>query len=75
VRLAVVGCGYVGLVTGCCLADVGHNVVATDIDTGRIDTLKAGRLPIHEPGLDSIMERARNAGRLHFTQDLSLIHI
>jgi len=69
VRLAVIGCGYVGLVTGCCLADVGHDVVATDIDTGRIETLQAGRLPIHEPGLDSIMERARNAGRLRFTAD------
>jgi UDPglucose 6-dehydrogenase len=69
VRLAVIGCGYVGLVTGCCLGDAGHDVVATDIDTGRIETLKAGQLPIHEPGLDSVMERARNAGRLRFTSE------
>jgi UDPglucose 6-dehydrogenase len=69
VRLAVIGCGYVGLVTGSCLAQAGHDVVATDIDTGRIETLKDGRLPIHEPGLDSVMERARTAGRLRFTSD------
>ena len=68
-RLAVIGCGYVGLVTGSCLAQAGHDVVATDIDTGRIETLQAGRLPIHEPGLDRVMEKARSAGRLRFTTD------
>ncbi len=68
-RLAVIGCGYVGLVTGSCLAEAGHDVVATDIDAGRIATLQAGRLPIHEPGLDVVMESARRAGRLRFTVD------
>ena len=68
-RLAVIGCGYVGLVTGCCLAETGHDVVATDNDPNRIATLKVGRLPIHEPGLDVVMQRASAAGRLRFTGD------
>jgi UDPglucose 6-dehydrogenase len=68
-RLAVIGCGYVGLVTGSCLAEAGHEVVATDNDSNRINTLNAGRLPIHEPGLDRVLERARSAGRLRFTTD------
>jgi UDPglucose 6-dehydrogenase len=69
VRLAVIGCGYVGLVTGSCLATAGHEVVATDNDSGRIATLQAGRIPIHEPGLDAVLERACQAGRLRFTTD------
>jgi UDPglucose 6-dehydrogenase len=68
-RLAVIGCGYVGLVTGSCLAEAGHDVVAADNDPARIETLKAGRLPIHEPGLDLVMQRALAAGRLRFTGD------
>ena len=68
-RLAVIGCGYVGLVTGSCLAEAGHDVVATDNDVARINTLNEGRLPIPEPGLDKVMERARAAGRLRFTAD------
>jgi UDPglucose 6-dehydrogenase len=68
-RLSVIGCGYVGLVTGACLAEAGHEVVATDNDLNRISTLNAGRLPIHEPGLDRLMERGRAAGRLRFTPD------
>jgi UDPglucose 6-dehydrogenase len=68
-RIAVIGCGYVGLVTGSCLAEAGHEVVATDNDLARIETLNAGRLPIHEPGLDAVMHRARAAGRLRFTSD------
>ena len=68
-RLAVIGCGYVGLVTGSCLAEAGHDVIATDNDVARINTLNAGRLPIHEPGLDRVMERARAAGRLRFISD------
>jgi UDPglucose 6-dehydrogenase len=66
-RLAVIGCGYVGLVTGACLAEAGHDVVATDNDLARIATLNAGHLPIYEPGLDGVIERARGAGRLSFT--------
>jgi UDPglucose 6-dehydrogenase len=70
-RLAVIGCGYVGLVTGACLAEAGHEVVATDNDVHRIRTLNDGRLPIHEPGLDGVIERARAAGRLGFTNDFA----
>jgi UDPglucose 6-dehydrogenase len=69
VRLAVIGCGYVGLVTGSCLAAAGHEVVATDNDPVRIGMLESGRLPIYEPGLDRVMERASAAGRLRFTAD------
>jgi UDPglucose 6-dehydrogenase len=68
-RLAVIGCGYVGLVTGSCLAEAGHDVVATDNDPTRIVALHAGRSPIYEPGLDVVIERARAAGRLRFTGD------
>jgi len=69
VRLAVIGCGYVGLVTGSCLAEAGHEVIATDNDNARIEMLKSGRLPIYEPGLDRVMESATRAGRLSFTTD------
>jgi len=69
VRLAVIGCGYVGLVTGSCLAEAGHEVVATDNDPVRIGTLTSGRLPIYEPGLDRVMESACAAGRLRFTSE------
>jgi UDPglucose 6-dehydrogenase len=69
VRLAVVGCGYVGLVTGSCLGEAGHEVIATDIDSARIKMLNSGRLPIYEPGLDRVMESATAAGRLQFTSD------
>ncbi len=68
-RLAVVGCGYVGLVTGSCLGEAGHEVIATDIDSARIKMLNSGRLPIYEPGLDRVMESASAAGRLQFTSD------
>ena len=68
-RLAVVGCGYVGLVTGSCLGEAGHEVVATDNDSARIKMLNSGRLPIYEPGLDRVMESATAAGRLQFTSD------
>jgi UDPglucose 6-dehydrogenase len=69
VQLAVIGCGYVGLVTGSCLAEAGHEVIATDVDTARIEMLNSGRLPIYEPGLDRVMESACAAGRLRFTSD------
>jgi UDPglucose 6-dehydrogenase len=69
VRLAVVGCGYVGLVTGSCLGEAGHEVIATDIDSARIKMLNSGRLPIYEPGLDRVLESASAAGRLQFTSD------
>ncbi|MBI3669955.1 MAG: UDP-glucose/GDP-mannose dehydrogenase family protein [Acidobacteria bacterium] len=69
-RISVIGCGYVGLVTGGCLAEVGHHVVCTDNDAARIAMLEAGRLPIYEPYLDMILAGSRNAGRLRFTGDV-----
>src|ERR1700676_4343597 len=70
-RLAVIGCGYVGLVTGSCLAEAGHEVIATDNDVARIATLNSGRLPIYEPGLAGIVSNACGANRLRFTTDCS----
>jgi len=66
----VIGCGYVGLVTGACLAEIGHEVVCTDNDEAKIRTLQAGQLPIYEPHLDQIVERARAQKRLSFTSDV-----
>jgi len=68
-RIAVFGAGYVGLVTGACFAELGHDVVVRDIDERRIEELNAGRVPIHEPGLDALLER--NAPRLRFTLDVA----
>jgi UDPglucose 6-dehydrogenase len=68
-KVTAIGTGYVGLVTGACLAEMGNHVVCFDIDPNKIDTLKAGRLPIHEPGLLPIVERNVAAGRLEFTSD------
>ncbi len=67
-RIAIFGAGYVGLVTGACIADLGHDVVVRDIVPDRIEELRAGRVPIHEPGLDEVLER--NAARLSFTLDV-----
>ena len=69
-QLAVIGAGYVGLVTGACLADFGHSVTCVDSDGSKIDTLNAGQVPIFEPGLDQLVETNRKAGRLTFTTDL-----
>ncbi len=66
-RISVVGCGYVGLVTGGCLAETGHEVVCTDNDPVRVETLQAGKVPIYEPHLDTILAATRQAGRLSFT--------
>ena len=68
-RLAVVGCGYVGLVTGACLAGAGHEVICTDIDGKRIAQLQAGGVPIYEPHLDQILESARRAGKISYTSN------
>ncbi|RPI38974.1 MAG: UDP-glucose/GDP-mannose dehydrogenase family protein, partial [Hyphomicrobiaceae bacterium] len=65
--IAVVGVGYVGLVTGACFADLGNRVVALDIDAARIAGLARGEMPIYEPGLEELVERNVRAGRLHFT--------
>ena len=69
-KVTIFGSGYVGLVTGACLAEVGNEVVCVDIDQGKIDRLNQGEVPIHEPGLDSVIDRNRAAGRLKFTTDV-----
>jgi UDPglucose 6-dehydrogenase len=68
VKIAVFGAGYVGLVTGACFADLGHDVVVRDIVEAKVDALRAGVVPIHEPGLIELLERNRE--RLHFTTDV-----
>lgn len=68
-RITVFGSGYVGLVTGACLADAGNHVVCVDVDPGKIDRLNRGELPIHEPGLDELIKRNVAKGRLKFTLD------
>ncbi|MEY2686065.1 MAG: UDP-glucose dehydrogenase [Pseudomonadota bacterium] len=69
-KITVIGTGYVGLVTGACLADVGNDVLCLDVDPRKIATLEAGGIPIHEPGLDNVVKRNVAAGRLHFTTDI-----
>src|ERR1700691_4711428 len=68
-RVTIFGSGYVGLVTGACLADAGNHVVCVDVDERKIAMLKAGEVPIHEPGLESVVRRNTAAGRLHFTTE------
>ncbi|MDJ0807708.1 MAG: UDP-glucose/GDP-mannose dehydrogenase family protein [Gammaproteobacteria bacterium] len=68
-KVTVFGSGYVGLVTGACLAEVGNQVVCMDVDAAKIDMLNAGQMPIYEPGLDQMVERNVKAGRLQFTTD------
>lgn len=70
-RVAVIGTGYVGLVTGTCFADSGNDVTCIDINQKKIDALKAGKIPIFEPGLSDLVHRNIAAGRLHFTTELS----
>src|SRR5438874_5254009 len=65
--LAIIGSGYVGLVTGACYADVGHNVICVDNDAQKIKQLQAGEVPIYEPGLEEIIHRNVSAHRLRFT--------
>jgi len=69
VKLAVIGCGYVGLVSGCCLAEAGHEVIATDNDASKIAALQAGKIPIYEPNLNKVLESVVREGRLRFTAD------
>jgi UDPglucose 6-dehydrogenase len=71
-KVTVFGSGYVGLVTGACLAEVGNEVVCVDIDQGKIDRLNAGEVPIYEPGLDAIIKRNMASNRLRFTTDIDL---
>ncbi|KRD39647.1 UDP-glucose 6-dehydrogenase [Lysobacter sp. Root916] len=68
-RVTIFGTGYVGLVTGTCLADVGHDVVCVDIDAAKVEGLNQGVIPIYEPGLEPMVKANHAAGRLHFTTD------
>ena len=70
-RIAMIGTGYVGLVSGACFADFGHHVVCVDKDAAKIEGLKAGRMPIWEPGLESLVKANADRGRLEFTTDLA----
>ena len=68
-RISVIGCGYVGLVTGACLAEAGHDVMCTDIDGARIEQLNAGGVPIYEEHLEEVLASCRKAGRISYTKD------
>lgn len=70
-KIAVVGTGYVGLVSGTCFAETGNDVTCIDIDAKKIEMLNNGKLPIYEPGLETLFERNTKEGRLHFTTDLA----
>jgi UDPglucose 6-dehydrogenase len=75
VNISVIGTGYVGLVVGACLAETGNDVVCADTDAGKIEGLQRNVLPIYEPGLDTLVERNQQQGRLKFTTDVaSAIH-
>lgn len=69
-NIAIVGTGYVGLVSGTCFAELGANVVCVDVDVRKVDNLINGKIPIYEPGLETMVLRNMKAGRLHFTTDL-----
>ena len=68
-RIAVVGSGYVGLVSGACFSETGNHVICVDNDAEKIKTLEAGTIPIFEPGLESMVTTNRKAGRIEFTTD------
>ena len=72
-KLTMIGTGYVGLVTGTCLAEVGNDVLCLDVDARKIDVLQQGGVPIHEPGLEPMIRRNVAAGRLRFTTDLRMV--
>src|SRR5258705_12530162 len=70
-RIAMIGTGYVGLVSGACFSEFGHHVACVDKDMSKIDALKAGRMPIYEPGLEEVVADNVKAGRLSFTGGLA----
>jgi UDPglucose 6-dehydrogenase len=69
-QITIFGSGYVGLVTGACMAEMGNHVVCYDIDEDKIARLNKGEVPIYEPGLEAYIERNRESGRLEFTTDV-----
>ncbi|MCB1736533.1 MAG: UDP-glucose/GDP-mannose dehydrogenase family protein, partial [Gammaproteobacteria bacterium] len=68
-KITIYGSGYVGLVTGTCLAEVGNDVLCVDVDENKIALLNSGGIPIYEPGLDEMVKRNAASGRLRFTAD------
>ncbi|MCC2601624.1 UDP-glucose dehydrogenase family protein [Sphingopyxis yananensis] len=70
-KIAMIGTGYVGLVSGACFSDFGHDVICVDKDSSKIDALHAGKIPIYEPGLDELVASNVSAGRLRFTTELA----
>jgi len=70
-KIAVIGTGYVGLVSGTCFAEVGNDVLCVDIDQEKVDKLKQGIIPIYEPGLDALVKSNVESGRLKFTTDIA----
>src|SRR3954471_4486470 len=70
-RIAIIGTGYVGLVSGACIADFGHHVTCVDTDQSKISTLQAGEIPIYEPGLKEMVQANARQGRLSFTTGLA----
>jgi Predicted UDP-glucose 6-dehydrogenase len=69
-RVAMIGTGYVGLVSGTCFSEFGHTIICVDKNPDRINALQQGKMPIFEPGLDDLVARNVKAGRLTFTQDI-----
>ena len=70
-NIAVIGTGYVGLVSGACFADFGHQVTCVDVNVSRVDSLRRGEVPFFEPGLTEMVKRQSALGRLHFTTSIA----
>ena len=70
-KITIFGSGYVGLVTGACFAEVGNDVLCVDVDSRKIEMLRRGEIPIHEPGLDDVVQRNNAAGRLRFSTEVA----